>query len=222
MELINSNERCTGRSLGARSERIYEVARKIVQESEFQWESSWQADLDPQQFEERDLLREGAWVILCSGFREAIVRRLFGQISLCFCDWESAAEISQKRHQCIISALDIFQNQRKVEAIGRMASDISLVGFDIVKREISQAPLNRLKEFFMIGDVTASHLAKNLGFEFAKNDRHISRLCQTLGYAHPHFLCDHISSVFGDSRQVVDITLWRAMEINRDKVLSVH
>ena len=67
----------------------------------FAWEISWQKQRLATVFSECDLLREAAWVILCSGFRETVVRKCFDYVSLCFCDWESATSISENRTACI-------------------------------------------------------------------------------------------------------------------------
>jgi hypothetical protein len=63
-------------------------------------------------FSESDLLREIAWVTLCSGFREKIVRSLFGKISLCFFDWVSAATIANHADICVATAMDAFHSTR--------------------------------------------------------------------------------------------------------------
>ena len=199
--------------------RTYSLAVDLVRKEGFEWERAWQRRADPLAFDESDLLREGAWVILSSGFKEEIVRRLFGHVSLCFCDWESAYEITTRRTECISSALDIFGNERKILAIAEMAEEINRVGFARVRSEIVASPYDRLRQFYMIGEITAYHLAKNLGFPFAKDDRHLKRLCHALGIKDAETLCSEISEFFGDSPQVVDVTLWRAMVIDREQIL---
>lgn len=67
-------------------------------------------------FSESDLLGELAWVILCSGFRERVVRRIFGKISLCFFDWASAATI--RGH---VLPLRVHRAARQMRAPSRLA-----------------------------------------------------------------------------------------------------
>jgi len=200
--------------------QLYSLAVGLVSKEGFEWERTWQRGADPLVFNESDLLREAAWVILSSGFREAIVRRLFGHISLCFCDWESAREITHRKTECISSALDVFGNERKILAIADMAEEIDRMGFARVRSEITVSPYDRLRQFSMIGETTAYHLAKNLGFPFAKNDRHLKRLCHALGIKDAETLCNEIAGIVGDTPQVVDITLWRAMVIDQKQVLG--
>jgi len=201
--------------------QIYSLAIDLVRIEGFEWERAWQQQVDSSAFNESDLLREAAWVILSSGFKEAIVRRLFGHISLCFCDWESAREIADRKPKCVASALDVFGNERKILAIAAMAEEIHQVGFARVQREITESPYSRLKQFCMIGEITACHLAKNLGFPFAKNDRHLKRLSHALGIKDAETLCNEIAGIVGDRPHVVDVTLWRAMVIDQEQVLGV-
>jgi hypothetical protein len=67
---------------------FYRNAKSWVEQSAFADELRWQANLDQANFSESDFLREYAWVVLNSGFRESVVRKHFDFISLCYCDWQ--------------------------------------------------------------------------------------------------------------------------------------
>ena len=188
---------------------FYRAAREYLTNEGFAGEISWQGSMRFDAFSESDLLREAAWVILCTGYKESILRRKFNYISLCFCDWESASTIMMHEHQCRSAALAGFNNPRKIDAILRIASCVSVRSFTNVKSEIVSDPLTRLREFPYIGPVTAWHLAKNLGYDDAKPDRHLCRISETFGYSRPMDLCADISEVTGDSKNVVDLVLWR-------------
>jgi endonuclease III len=82
-------------------------------------------------------------------------------------------------------------------------------GFQILKQEVDKAPLAVLAELPFIGRITAAHLAKNLGYPVAKNDRHLSRLASVLGFVEAQHLCESISALSGDSISIVDTVLWR-------------
>src|SRR5882757_648492 len=79
---------------------FYQSAKSWVERSTFADEILWQANLTQPNFSESDLLREHAWVVLNSGFREAVVRKHFDFISLCYCDWQSAQEIYELAEVC--------------------------------------------------------------------------------------------------------------------------
>jgi hypothetical protein len=184
-------------------------AREYVRSSNLLWEAEWQRTRRPSQFTESDLLREAAWVILCSGFREAVVRRSFDYISLSFCDWESAGAIVASASACRASALALMRNAKKMDAIVTVARRIENLGFARLKRRILRDPIVELQEFPFIGPVTSLHLAKNLGFEVAKPDRHLVRMARTLGFRDAQELCESIGRACDEAVHVVDIVLWR-------------
>ena len=189
--------------------RTFADASAFVQNSEFIQEVARHRALEFCDFTESDLLRESAWVILCSGFRESIVRSVFDYVSLSFCDWESASSIVESSDACRLVAMKRFRNGRKLEAIVRVADHIHETGFDYVKREIIKDPISTLQAFPFIGPVTVWHLAKNLGCDVAKPDRHLDRLSHSLGFRDAHQLCAAVSARTGDAVSTVDLVLWR-------------
>ena len=80
--------------------------------------------------------------------------------------------------------------------------------------QIIQDPIGRLSQFPFIGPITANHLAKNLGYQLAKDDRHLQRIALRFGYKSAQGLCADISAVTGDSIAVVDTILWRDSALN--------
>ena len=104
--------------------KFYCSVKESVIAAGFSQELLWVSNIAGAQFSEFDLLRESAWVILCSGFSEAVVRRRFSYISLCYCDWESAASIAKKGAVCIRAAKHGSGNAAKLAAIVRVAEII--------------------------------------------------------------------------------------------------
>ena len=189
--------------------KTFARAREYVASSNLSGEVEWQRTRRISQFTETDLLREAAWVILCSGFREAIVRRLFDKISLSFCDWESARSIVASASACRANALASIRNAKKIDAILGVARRVDCIGFGPLRGRILQEPIAELQQFPFIGPVTSWHLAKNLGFEVAKPDRHLVRLARTLGFGNAQELCGSIALAVDEAVHVVDIVLWR-------------
>ena len=200
------------RVIGASSLALYSAAKEKLARENFAAEIQWQSRQVFAAFTECDLLRELAWVILCSGFKESVVRRYFSFISLCFCDWQSAASICEHADRCKATALSIFNYEKKIDALIKSASVIHQVGFAEMKRNILKNPITFLQIFPFIGPITAFHLAKNLGFPTAKPDRHLQKMARTLGYTDVQELCSFLSKATGDPVQVVDIVLWRYAE----------
>jgi hypothetical protein len=81
--------------------RIFSEAFDYMRTAGLYHEVEWQRQTELSSLTETGLLRQSAWVILCSGFKEATVRRHFDYISLCFCDWESACAITDSSSMCI-------------------------------------------------------------------------------------------------------------------------
>jgi hypothetical protein len=194
--------------------RLFSAACEYISAAGLEGEIAWQRNVQLLHFSESDLLREGAWVILCSGFREATVRRVFDYLSLCFFDWESASKIASSRAICLSSASAGFSNMQKLNAIVRLAEMVVLGGFEKMKEQILANPIAELQVIPFIGPTTAWHLAKNLGFDSAKPDRHLVRAAAALGFGSPLALCESVSQMFNEQVKVVDLILWRYLADN--------
>lgn len=193
---------------------FYNHAKQTVSQRGFLPEAIWQASRSPSEMTESTFLQEAAWVIYCSGFKEATVRKYFDYLALCFFDWESAERIASNAEKCISTALLAFGAKRKHEAIVELAKLVERQGFHGLRKELIDAaePTYVLQRFPYIGPITAVHLAKNLGFELAKPDRHLLRLMQKFGCRDVQSMCEEISEESGDTVKVVDIVLWRFLE----------
>lgn len=198
--------------------RIYSEAKFFGAISGFAGEAQRHNSQIFADFTESDLLREAAWVILCTGFSARIVRGVFDYISLCFCDWESAKSIVEAAPMCRATALSAFRNSAKIDAIIESAQFIDKTHFGVLKKQILLSPVQTLAGLPYIGPVTSLHLAKNLGLSVAKPDRHLVRLSKLTGFENAHRLCSTIASHTGDKVHVVDIVLWRYMtELRRNR-----
>ncbi|WP_162916665.1 hypothetical protein [Dongia deserti] len=193
----------------ARALTVYSAAAEYVERAGLHSEVQWQRDVSARSFTESQLLAETAWVVLCSGFRESTVRKVFGYLSLCFCDWDSAAAIVASYPHCKVTALRGFRNERKVDAIVAAARHIHSLGFMTVKNAILADPISELQNFRFIGPTTAWHLAKNLGLDVVKPDRHLVRAASNLGYSTAFDLCQAIATARCEQPKVVDLILWR-------------
>jgi hypothetical protein len=60
-----------------------------------------------------------------------------------------------------------------------------------------------------MGPATSHHLAKNIGLDVVKADRHLLRIAEKAGYNCPDELCETISEYVGDKKSVVDVVIWR-------------
>lgn len=197
----------TGRS--SRLIDIYLTVKDAVIAQGFAWEIDWQAERRLDRVQESDFLRESAWTVLSTGFRESVVRRFFEPLSEAFLGWHSAVLIHGSRARCKRAALHVFSNERKVNAILDIAAIVAECGFETIRSRIKEDGVSFLQTLPYIGSVTAFHLAKNLGLPVVKPDRHMQRIARAAGFGSPHELCEVIVDRVGDPIQVVDVVLWR-------------
>jgi len=186
----------------------YKAAKNWICSSPYSDEVRWQESLSIENLDESHFLREYAWVVLNSGFKEAIIRKRFNFISLCFCDWESAKSIAKNERICVETALTVFRNRKKLEAISFTANLIARDGFEGFSFSLRDDVVLALRQLPYIGEVTSWHLAKNLGLDVAKPDRHLVRLATRFGYSDVAAMCKDISAAVGDRISVADLVLW--------------
>lgn len=196
----------------------YEFARNYVVKAGFGDEIEWQRNLHFEDIKESDFLRESAWVILCAGMKESVVRKYFRDITFCFFEWESAEKIVRMKKYCVEYALEILNNLRKIKAIAETAQRVFDIGFNRLKAILQDKSTEILLSFPFMGPVTSYHLAKNLGMPVAKPDRHLVRLASSLGYTNVQEFCAVISKASKEPISVVDVVLWRFATLRRDYI----
>lgn len=194
----------------------YLSAKEWVIRTGFAPEIDWQADRTLGSVSESDFLREAAWVVLSSGMRELVVRQRFPAISVAFLHWESSRAIVAEGERCLEAGLQSFRHRPKLQAIRAIAEVVAEAGIDSVKSRLAREGIRFLQQFPFIGPVTAFHLAKNLGIDVVKPDRHLCRLAIAAGYSDPATLCADIAAVVGDRLAVIDLVLWRFATIKSD------
>ncbi len=200
---------------------MYLDFKEFVLDAGFENEIDWQAELNFDDTTETDFLREAAWVVLNSGFRESVVRSFFPRISNAFFDWKCANRIAENVDYCISEAIAVFGNRPKIQAIAQIALAVHEIGFSAIRKEIKEHTTEYLKRFPFIGPVTTFHLAKNLGIPTSKPDRHLVRLANFTGFNSVRELCCRIGEIVGDSVAVVDLVLWRYATLNNDFIETV-
>jgi len=194
----------------------YMTAKERVIGAGFAPEIDWQDQVDFNKISEQNFLRELAWVIFSSGMREAVVRKKFPGISKAFLHWVSAQMVASRADHCRKSAMSVFAHKGKVEAIITVAREISRLGFNRVHRRIREEGVTYLQSFPFLGPATSYHLAKNLGLNVVKPDRHLVRLAAQAGYSAPNLMCRRIADAMGDKDSVVDLVLWRYATLTRN------
>lgn len=185
----------------------YLTAKRAVIEHGYLDELVWQAKAPTLPLTTQRFTREAAWVVLCAGMRESVVRRVFDPLTNAFLGFDPI-KITHDPIAVRDDALKIFGNERKVDAVLSIAETARRLGTRGLRKEFAD-PENFLRSLPFVGPVTWRHLAKNLGADVPKADRHLVRLAAAAGRASVDCICGEISQWLGEPAAVVDIVLWR-------------
>lgn len=171
---------------------IFDSARRFVEKAGYGSEIAVVRDryFDAQTAESfRD---QYVYVVLNTGMKNQVAERIFQRFI------KSGRDSSTIHHQ------------GKQRAIRRAEEDYT-GWFTALK--FSEDPLGYLETLPWIGPITKFHLARNLGLDYAKPDRHLQRLADTLGFPDAQSLCKKVAVLTGERVGVVDVILWRACNL---------
>lgn len=188
--------------------KLYRTIRDaLLQSTDFKAVVEWQATRDLSKVTEEDFLAEAAWVIFNGGMREAVIRSKWDDLRAAFLGFK-AADVCHGEVQVRADALAVFNHPGKVDAVLSIARILLADGWGAVKESIDVSGPDYLETFPWVGPVTKYHLAKNLGFDCVKPDRHLTRMADLLD-TDPTSMCRVINQHTGDKLCVVDLVLWR-------------
>lgn len=175
-------------------ERYLKLKEKLI-EFGYEHEIEWQRTLEPC-ISNEVFKGEAIWVILNSGMREQIARLIQTRIM-----------DALNANKDISTA---FGHKGKVSAIKFILSDYKRL---FIEFQQSENKLEYLQTIPFIGSITKYHLAKNLGYDFVKPDRHLVRIAKEYGFDDCNDLCKKISEETGDKVSLIDIVLWRSANL---------
>lgn len=200
--------------------RYYYRAKQTIYQHGFFPEVYWQERINIELVDDTTFLSEHAWVVLSSGMNVKVVEKLYTALAPVFNEWKNASYICIKREEVKADALKHFAHSSKLDAMIHMASHIATNGLRDTINSIQQLGPEFLEQFPFLGPATSKHLAKNLGLNVPKPDRHLVRISKKFGYLNTHFFCQDIADTTGDKISVVDVVLWRYATINRNYLNS--
>ena len=135
---------------------------------------------------------EAIWVICNSGMKYKIASQIYASI------------LTAITNNTPIET--VFNHKGKVKAIKYILEFRNSLFQTFLEAEDKISYLETLP---YIGKITKYHLARNLGLDVCKPDRHLERIAQHYRVT-PLQLCEKLSQETGDRIGVVDIILWRA------------
>lgn len=188
--------------------RAYLSAKRAVIENGYAGEIIWQQQTSTRELSPPTFLREAAWVVLSSGMREAIVRAVFARLEGAMWHFDPRALIAH-RARARDAALTVFRHERKIDAVLEIAGTVAELDAVQLRAALDADAESFLRSLPYIGPITWRHLAKNLGVDVAKADRHLQRFASAAARSSVDALCAEIGSYLDESVAVVDLVLWR-------------
>lgn len=158
--------------------------------AEIRWASSIEPCGGPMEF-----ASEAIWVILNSGMKEQVARGIWTRMQRVLVRGESASTVFGHAGKC--SAIDTIW--------GGMVD--LFADFEAADDKVAWC-----ETLPWIGSITKYHLAKNLGVDCCKPDRHLIRMAEW-GDETPDQLCARLAAATGDRIAAVDTVLWRAANL---------
>lgn len=162
-------------------------------------EIRWAETLPPLEQQTPDtFLQEYVWVVLNAGMREQVARGIYDRFTVA-CDPA------------------VIRHPGKRAAVER---GLAHKGEWFAALLAAEDKLAFLESLPWIGPVTKYHLARNLGIDVVKPDRHLVRLAAQFGFASPDAMCRAIQPETGlpglELRLgTIDLVLWRYCNLIR-------
>jgi len=199
----------------------YYKAKQYVFEKGYFEEVYFQEKRTLETISKSDFFREYAWVVLSSGMSERVVAKVFPKLTLVFNNWKNPAIIRKNEKLIFKRAIALFNNNGKINALLEMARYLVNKSMSVIINLIQEQGVSFLVKFKFLGPATAFHLAKNLGVDIAKPDRHLIRISNRFGFQCANRFCEKISDHTGDKKSVVDIVLWRYATLKKTYLADI-
>lgn len=181
-------------------------------------EFAWAANIRPCASAD-DFAIEHAFVVCNSGMKAQVARGIFERVRAVLEAHPDVLGAASNPHDMASPTLDselkaAFRHPGKTSAIAAVWRNRFTLFRECQAAEAKgvDALLEFLVSLRWIGEITKWHLAKNLGVDCCKPDRHLVRIAGISGEA-PIQLCARISAATGDRVAMVDLVIWRAANL---------
>lgn len=145
--------------------------------------------------------REYAYVVINSGMKNTVARGIYDRVREAVESGKSASSVFGHINKC--RGIDyVYHHRSELYEQWKTLDSLPLTP------ECDEQKLRFLDDLPHIGGVIKYHLAKNLGMDVAKPDRHLVRIAA----AHnedTHQFCRRLSEATGDRVALVDYVIWQ-------------
>lgn len=170
---------------------FYEMAKKLCVENGFKAEIEIVRSRRFAFADEEDFLHQYIYVVLNAGISNKAAESMY--------------------HDFTDRGIEAINHDGKRTSIG-LALIKYKEWFETLQKKKPEHRLPYLETLPWIGKITKYHLARNLGIDVAKPDRHLLRVAEKFGYTDIQEMCRQVSKRTGDRIGVVDVVIWRACE----------
>ena len=177
---------------------FYHKARLFVIKEGFSDEIKWCRERYFKNIDKKEFAFEYTFAVLASsGLREQVVRKNYNK----FLD---AAKEGK-------SPFATVNNQRQRNALIHVWSDLDKIFKTLKLQVMDEEKIEYLDTLPQIGPKAKYHLARNLGIDCVKPDRHMERLAENFHYPTPLAMCKDIQRQLIEQERVgvIDVILWR-------------
>jgi hypothetical protein len=184
---------------------FYHKARLFVIKEGFSDEIKWCRERYFKNIDKKEFAFEYTFAVLASsGLREQVVRKNYNK----FLDAGKEGK----------SPFATVNNQRQRNALIHVWSDLDKIFKTLKMQLMDEEKIEYLDTLPQIGPKAKYHLARNLGIDCVKPDRHMERLAENFHYPTPLAMCEDIQRQLIEQERVgvIDVILWRYCNLTGD------
>lgn len=181
-------------------DEYFKAARKYLEE--IGYGTKWVYDVSPESISPQYFFEQYIWVVYACNFEVRILEQLEGDLYRAYGDYETFDETRR------VAVLGVINNIRKWNAVYNTAIKLQYLGWHDFKKTYL-AGIESMTALKFIGPVTKFHLARNLGFDKCKPDRHMCRLKESFGYSSVDEMCRYLAKKYGLQVKEIDLILWK-------------
>lgn len=174
----------------AEYERLKGLVRELGHGDEFEWAQSLPLCPNADEF-----WTQYSWVVISAGLRNQVAHAVWNRV-------DEAVKAGR-------AAIGAFKHNGKASAIEGAWHDRQRLYAAFLAAPDRLAYLQSLP---FIGSVTKYHLARDLGLDYAKPDRHLVRIAGRYGLT-VEAMCQALVNETGDRIGAVDVVIWRAANL---------
>jgi len=177
--------------------QVYNYMKQYVIEKGYKSDLEGYQNIPPlEQMSKWYFFYQYAWVVINSGMKNQIAEKIFEKF------WNKG-DIN----------FDAIRHKHKNFSLRKVYNKLDKI-FNQYKN--SKDKLKFLESLPHIGIKTKYHLAKNLGFDYAKPDRHLTRIASFFNYDNVQEFCNVVSQLSNDEIKIVDTVFWRFANLNNN------